>query len=84
MGTALKFVVGAIIGLVAVVLLGVPLLIVLGVAGAAVGIVIGVIGLLFGLVAGLAKLALFVALPVLFVAWLVRRGPRCSPRVRTH
>ena len=71
MGTALKLV------------LGIPLLIVLGLAGAAIGIVVGIAGLILGLLVGLAKLAFWIALPVLLVVWLVRRGARSRARERS-
>ena len=84
MKTAFKLVVGGILGLVALMALGVPLLILLGLAGAAVGLVAGLAGAALGLVAGLAKLVLFIAIPVLLVGWLVRRVARGGAGVRSY
>jgi hypothetical protein len=84
MGTALKIVLGVVAALVALVVLGVPLLVLLALAGAAVGIVLAIGGVLFGLVAALVKLALIVAIPVMLVVWLIRRGARRRSRVEGY
>ena len=66
MGTFLKVVIGGMIGLVVLLPAALLLLVV-------VGLLLGLFGAVMGLAVLVVKLAVFVLLPVVLVAWLVRR-----------
>ncbi len=63
---------------------GLPFLIIFVVAAVALGLIFGLVGLVVGLGIVALKIALFIALPLFFIAWLVDKamGGRRKERVQ--